>query len=161
MFELIVKNLELEPCEMDLGGGRKCKVVFLKDVQTVIGYEEDTFQGGIFTRLKVWHFFFELDFKPEDFRRGIHDNDPALKITAGPFSAGIWAHSLGQKLVETVKIEFGSGTYGNGFRLDNPIIPSMTAVMNMAVGLMEDKRPTELLYWEAFKNPDADHSKPP
>ena len=144
---------------MNMGTGRGCKILFLKNARAVIGYGEDEFQRNVFTWLKIWHLFSDSDFRTRDFYQKIC-KDVALEIIAGPFSEGVWAYGLGQKLTETVKIKFGYEAYHNGFRLDDPIILFLTAIMHTASRLIEDKPPAELSYWEAFKNPGLDYKKP-
>jgi len=125
-------------------------VIILEDFKSAVGLyinKEDS-------SLRVWEYPFKTD---SDDR--LPEEDPVIKITGKPHSAGIWAYGRGELLLETVMVTFGVKAYMHGIRLENPLIFLIGIILSRGAQIA-DSNLKEISYWQSFLNPDMDYTEP-
>lgn len=155
LFEELIQITEGEVTEF-VYGSEKCRAIFLKDEQAVIGLSgSGRSDSGQFTSVRLWKcFWFGQGFKPENLE------SPIVSITGGPFRDGVWAFGSGERLTERVKIEFGYESYRVGIPLNSPIAKLVAILIMRAIQLAENEKVADLRYWQSFLNPNANYKKP-
>ncbi|MBU0977383.1 MAG: hypothetical protein KKD18_03135 [Nanoarchaeota archaeon] len=91
--------------------------------------------------------------------------DPILKVWGGAKSEGVWTAGKGESLSEEVIVQprhsfYYSGLY-LGDRFHSPLIRLIGEVIVTAHQLKTETSLSRLEYWEAFRNPGRDYTRPP
>jgi len=87
-------------------------------------------------------------------------SDPFLEIRGGVRRAGVWTYGRGDLLREDTWIRSGGKFYFRDIDLRSPVVRVIGEVLNLAYQLSHEAQLPPLSYWEAFRNPDRDFTKP-
>ena len=110
-----------------------------------IGHFLDRTKYGLIGRLAVWD-----GYVPRDCELPI-----LLTIFGGPIPNEIWTRDRGQQLCERIIIKPEVNWYGDGLAADQPTSQVIIEVLSLASSLIRDRSPANLIYWEAFRRPEA------
>lgn len=127
------------------------KVIFLEEKQIAVGYSCMRINGGYFSFLHVWRFYFQPGFQPDDFQKTIFE-PPLFNIEAGPFGTAKWNQDQGRLLMERVRGNFSCQI--EDFMSSLPFLRFINGIVKMTAKLLSRKKPPQLSYWEKFIDPN-------
>lgn len=157
LFEEIVELVRRKPYEMNFQEKFIWRLLFLEEYSAVVGYHKSEISKNHFSFLHVWNFHFKPCFMPEDFKKHIVDT-PNLELLAGPIATNQWQIGQGRLLVEGLGLRYNYESVD--LVSSEPFLGFTSYILNSTISLIQKKQVAKLSYWESFKNPDADYSKP-
>lgn len=123
-----------------------------------IGYEEGRpHPNGVTNKVGVWGSVIR---DPTEEEGTVEILNPLLEIVGGPQQGGVWAVGRGNSIIEEVRVNIGTDFSYYGLALKSPAVKLIAEVLDISHKLAHKTQLPTLSYWEAFRHPDGDFTRP-